>query len=34
MPHSFTRTLRLRVRGESYRWLDGSADEVNQGIAE
>jgi IS605 OrfB family transposase len=30
MPHSFTRTLRLKVRDESYRWLDAAAMEVNQ----
>jgi IS605 OrfB family transposase len=30
MPYSFTRTLRLKVRGESYGWLDAAAAEVNQ----
>jgi putative transposase len=30
MPHSFTRTLRLKVRDESYRWLTAAASEVNQ----
>ncbi len=30
MAHSFTRTLRLKVRAESYRWLNAAAAEVNQ----
>jgi IS605 OrfB family transposase len=30
MPPSFTRTLRLKVRDESYRWLNAAAVEVNQ----
>jgi putative transposase len=29
MPHSFQRTLRLKVRGESYSWLNAAASEVN-----
>jgi putative transposase len=30
MPLSFTRTLRLKVRSESYNWLNAAAVEVNQ----
>jgi putative transposase len=30
MPHSFPRTFRLKVRSESYRWLNAAAIEVNQ----
>jgi putative transposase len=30
MPLSFLRTLRLKVRSESYGWLNAAADEVNQ----
>ena len=30
MTCSFPRTLKLKVRGESYRWLDAAAIEVNQ----
>jgi hypothetical protein len=30
MPRSFTRTLRLKVRWESYEWLNAAAVEVNQ----
>jgi putative transposase len=30
MPRSFTRTLRLKVRDESCRWLNAAATEVNQ----
>lgn len=30
MVRSFTRTLRLKVRSESYRWLNAAAIEVNQ----
>ena len=30
MAGSFTRTLRLKVRRESYRWLETAAIEVNQ----
>ena len=30
MPHSFTRTLKLKVRPESYGWLNAAAIEVNQ----
>jgi IS605 OrfB family transposase len=30
MPPSFTRTLRLKVRDESYTWLNAAATEVNQ----
>jgi IS605 OrfB family transposase len=30
MPDSFTRTLRLKVRNESHRWLNAAATEVNQ----
>jgi hypothetical protein len=29
MPRSFPRTLRLKVRGESYAWLKAAATEVN-----
>src|SRR5215472_15036883 len=30
MAHSFTRTLRLKIRHESYAWLNAAASEVNQ----
>ncbi len=30
MPRSFMRTLRLKVRGEAYGWLNAAASEVNQ----
>ena len=30
MSQSFTRTVRLKVRAESYRWLNAAAVEVNQ----
>jgi hypothetical protein len=30
MPSSFTRTLKLKVRAESYGWLSAVAVEVNQ----
>jgi putative transposase len=30
MTPSFLRTLKLKVRGEAYRWLDAAATEVNQ----
>jgi len=30
MPHSLTRTLKLKVRPEAYGWLDAAAIEVNQ----
>ncbi len=30
MASSFTRTVRLKVRGESYAWLNAVAIEVNQ----
>ncbi len=30
MAHSFPRTLRLKVRGESYAWLNAAAVEVSQ----
>jgi len=30
MPRSFTRTLRLKVRRESYGWLNAAAVEVNE----
>src|SRR5579864_1872640 len=30
MPHLFTRTLKFKVRSESYRWLNTAATEVNQ----
>ena len=30
MPRSVTRTMRLKVRSESYPWLQGAATEVNQ----
>ena len=30
MTRSFPRTLKLKVRGESYRWLDAAAIEVNE----
>ena len=30
MLHSFTRTLRLKVRAESYHWRNAVAVEVNQ----
>jgi len=30
MPLLFTRTLRLEVRSEAYRWLNAAAVEVNE----
>ena len=30
MPLSFTHTLRLKVRGEAYAWLNAAAVEVNE----
>jgi len=30
MPHSLTRTLKLKVRPEAYGWLNAAAIEVNQ----
>lgn len=30
MPHSFTRTLKFKVRSECYSWLNAAATEVNQ----
>ena len=30
MPHSFTRTVRLKVKADSCGWLDAAAVEVNQ----
>ena len=30
MPVSFTRTLRLKVRSETYAWLNAAANEVNE----
>src|SRR5215472_1559241 len=30
MPNSFTRTLKFKVRSESYSWLNAAASEVNE----
>jgi putative transposase len=30
MPHSFTHTLRLKVRAEAFAWLNAAAIEVNE----